>query len=82
VRIAIEKERSEMSNHPLKVIYSMPMCSACEALKQKYVDEHVLFQERNGDRLKNDPRIFDDIDKEAFMVLQMQNQEFPVEVEI
>jgi hypothetical protein len=58
------------------------MCGACEAIKKKYRDDHIDFTERSGDRLKNDPRIFDDIDKEAFMILQMQNQTFPVGLEV
>jgi len=60
----------------------MPMCSACEALKKKYRAEHISFQERRGERLDNDPRIFDEIDKEAFLVLQMQNLTFPVELDV
>jgi hypothetical protein len=58
------------------------MCGACEAIKKKWKDEHRDFIERSGERLKNDPRIFDDIDKEAFMIYQMLNQTFPVGLEI
>jgi hypothetical protein len=63
-------------------IYTMPMCGACEGIKRYWKDFGKDFVERSGERLKNDPRIFDDIDKDAFMILQMQNQTFPVEVEI
>jgi glutaredoxin len=63
-------------------IYTMPMCGACEEIKRYWKDQHKDFIERSGERLKNDPRIFDDIDKDAFMILQMQNQTFPVEVEL
>ena len=63
-------------------IYSMPMCSACEALKKKYKDKHISFVSRKGDRLENDPRIFDDVDREAFLILQMQNRTFPVQLEV
>ncbi len=65
-----------------KYIYSKEMCSACDELKKEYKEQGVRFIERNGDRLDNDPRIFDDIDKEAFMNLQMQNLTFPVEIDV
>jgi hypothetical protein len=58
------------------------MCSACDDLKKKYRDQHISFQERHGERLDLDPRIFDEIDKEAFLQLQMQNLTFPVELDI
>jgi hypothetical protein len=66
----------------MRYVYTKPMCSACDTLKHGYRSDSVTFQERSGDRLGNDPRIFDDIDREAFMVYQMQNQTFPVVVEI
>lgn len=71
-----------MSQKTTKYIYTKPMCSACDALKEKYKSQHISFQERSGDRLDLDPRIFDKIDEEAFLVLQMQNLTFPVEVDI
>jgi hypothetical protein len=58
------------------------MCSACEDLKKKYREGGVKFIERSGARLKLDPRIFDNVDEEAFLALQMQNLTFPVEVDI
>lgn len=61
-------------------IYSKKMCSACDALKTELENEGTAFVERDGDRLNNDPRIFDDIDKEAFIQLQIQNLTFPVVV--
>ncbi len=63
-------------------IYTMEMCPACDKLKKDLKESHTTFQERKADRLHLDPRIFDDIDKEAFLVLQMQNLKFPVRVEI
>lgn len=63
-------------------IYTMEECPACTNLKQGLKDAHIPYQERKGDRLNLDPRIFDDIDREAFLVLQMQNLKFPVRVEI
>lgn len=66
----------------MKYVYSKPMCSACDALKNKYKEGGVIFVERSGERLDLDPRMYDDIDKEAFMTLQMQNLTFPVEVDI
>lgn len=66
----------------MKYIYSMDMCSACDALKKRYKEGGVEFSERSGERLKLDPRIFDEIDKEAFLTLQMQNLTFPVELDI
>ena len=58
------------------------MCSACAALKKKLKEEGIRFIDRNGDRLDLDPRIFDSVDKEAFLQLQMQNLTFPVEIDI
>jgi hypothetical protein len=71
-----------MSQKTTKYIYTKAMCSACDALKKKYKDQHISFQERSGDRLDLDPRIFDEIDKEAFLQLQMQNLTFPIELDI
>ncbi len=65
-----------------KYVYSKKMCSACDALKKKLREEGTTFILRDGDRLDLDPRIFDPIDKEAFLQLQMQNLTFPVEVDI
>ncbi len=63
-------------------IYTMEECPACDKLKKDLKEAHITFQERKGDRLNLDPRIFDDIDREAFLALQMQNLKFPVRVEI
>jgi glutaredoxin len=65
----------------VKYIYTKPMCSACEDLKNKYKEGGVAFVVRFAARLSLDERLMDEIDKEAFMVLQMQNLTFPVEVD-
>ncbi len=65
-----------------KYVYSKKMCSACDKLKEKLRANGTTFVERNGDRLDLDPRIFDPIDKEAFLQLQMQNLTFPIEIDI
>lgn len=65
-----------------KYVYTKKMCGACDERKEMLRDSQVEFTERSGDRLDLDPRIFDDIDKEAFLQLQMQNLTFPVEVDI
>jgi hypothetical protein len=66
----------------MKYIYTKDMCSACEALKHKYKEGGVPFVERDGDRFDLDPRLYDNIDVEAFLILQMQNLTFPVEIDI
>jgi hypothetical protein len=58
------------------------MCSACAALEKTLRLGGISYIKRDGDRLDLDPRIFDDIDKEAFLQLQMQNLTFPVEIDI
>ena len=65
-----------------KYIYSIEDCPRCDKLKASLNEAKTTFTERRGDRLANDPRIFDAIDKEAFLQLQMQNLTFPVEVDI
>jgi hypothetical protein len=64
----------------MRYVYSKPMCSACDSLKKKYKEGGVEFVERSGERLDLDPRLYDDIDRKAFITLQMQNLTFPVEV--
>ena len=58
------------------------MCSACDQAKAGLRNGRISFVERSGDRLDLDPKIFDDIDKEAFLKLQMQNLTFPIELDI
>jgi len=66
----------------IKYIYTMPFCSECIKLKKKYKEEGIDFIERDGSRLKNIPIDVDDIDRQAMVVLSMQNLTFPVEVEV
>ncbi|MEE9215093.1 MAG: hypothetical protein V3U54_09930 [Thermodesulfobacteriota bacterium] len=66
----------------MKYIYTQDMCSACTELKVKYDAEGTKYKERNADRLKNPANDVDDIDKVAFAQLAMQNNVFPVEVEV
>lgn len=63
-------------------LYSKEFCSACEKRKVELMEGAGQFIMRDADRLDNDPRIFDEADKEAFLKLQMQNLTFPVEVDI
>lgn len=66
----------------LKYVYTKKSCSACDVLKKELADAGTKYINRNGDRLALDPRVFDDIDKEAFVIFQMQNLTLPVEVDI
>jgi hypothetical protein len=65
-----------------KYIYLKKDCIACSALKASLREAGTSFIERNADRLSLDHRIFDQIDKEAFLQLQMQDLTFPVEIDI
>jgi hypothetical protein len=63
-------------------LYTMEMCGACETRKAELRKSHPEnWQERKGERLQLDPRVFDAIDREAFANLQMQHGGFPVEVD-
>lgn len=66
----------------MKYLYSKEFCGACEKRKVELMESGKPFTMRDGDRLGNDPRIFDEADKEAFIKLQMQALTFPVEVDI
>lgn len=66
----------------MKYLYTKKKCSGCAAAKAGLKNGHIKFIERNGDRLDLDPRIFDDVDKEAFLKLWAQNLTFPVEIDI
>lgn len=65
-----------------KYVYSKKGCTGCAALEKTLKLGGIPFIRRNGDRLDLDPRIFDPIDKEAFLKLQRQNLTFPVEVDM
>lgn len=64
----------------MKYIYTVEDCPYCKALKNKYKADNIVYVERKIERLANDPRIFDGIDKAAFAVFG-KSQTFPVEVE-
>lgn len=66
----------------MKYIYSKSMCGACIALKKKYDDEGIEYVERDGSRLQKPADNSDEIDREGLVQLAMQNQVFPVEVEM
>jgi hypothetical protein len=66
----------------VRYVYSMEDCPKCDRLKQDLRGNHTSFTERNGERLKEDPRLLDDIDKQAFLQLQMQNLTFPIDITI
>ena len=66
----------------MKYVYTLDMCSACEELKKNLITAGEKFEERDGKRLMNINTIVDEIDREAFIKLQMQNQSFPVLVEV
>ena len=61
----------------MKYIYTSPDCPKCEALKKKYRDQGVSYEERSADLIKNPG---DNIDREALIQASMQNMELPVEV--
>jgi hypothetical protein len=65
-----------------KYIYSLPMCSACVALKEKHKKEGVKFVERDGTRLTDPNKDWDEIDEEGRVQLAIQNDTFPVEIDI
>ncbi len=65
----------------MKYMYTSDMCSKCIALKEEFKRDKVEYEERDADRLKVVPDDYDDIDKDAFVVLCEQNMELPVVVE-
>jgi hypothetical protein len=71
-----------MAERKVRYIYSMTDCPKCERLKQDLRGNHTTFVERSGDRFKGDIRLLDDIDKKAFLQLQMQNLTFPIDITI
>lgn len=62
-----------------KYIYTAEGCCNCEALKDKYRNEGIEFEERSADRIKA-PQ--DNVDREALVQASMQNMVLPVEVDI
>jgi hypothetical protein len=67
----------------MKYLYTKPMCGACEKRKKEIAEGGKPYVLRDAARLlQNDSSVYDDIDTEAFLKLQMQNLTFPVEVDI
>jgi len=62
----------------MKYIYTMPDCPRCDVLKKRYIEDGIMFTERNADRMKSPE---DTIDTEALIQASMQNMELPVIVE-
>ncbi len=62
-------------------MFTSDMCSKCIALKKRFASEKVEYRERDAGRLKVVPDDYDDIDKDAFVVLCEQNMELPVVVD-
>ncbi len=65
----------------MKYMYTSDMCEKCIALKERFAREKVEYRERDAGRLKVVPDDYDDIDKDAFVVLCEQNMELPVVVD-
>jgi glutaredoxin len=63
----------------VKYIYTANGCPACIDLKHAYDLQGVKYEERSAQRLKEGKRI-DQVDIDAFVQLNMQNMELPVEV--
>jgi arsenate reductase-like glutaredoxin family protein len=61
-------------------VYTNPKCTKCDKLKKRYHDEGIEYRERSSDRLSDIPQDYDPIDKEALVILNMQNMELPVVV--
>jgi hypothetical protein len=74
--------KTDKAKRKVRYLYSMDACPKCVALYEKLKDDHVAFTVRSGERLKGDPRLLDDIDKQAFLQLQMQNLTFPIDITI
>lgn len=65
-----------------KYLYTKKTCSTCDKAKAWLKEAGVRFIERSGDRLDLDPRIFDNVDEEAFLQLQRQDLTFPIEIDM
>ena len=65
----------------MKYIYTANGCTKCTDLKHAYDLQGVKYEERSAQRLKEGKRI-DQVDVDAFVQLNMQNMELPVEVNV
>lgn len=66
----------------MKYIYTKDMCGACISQKKEWDKQNVMYEERSADRLSPLFIEKDNVDIEAFLQLQMQNQTLPVIVEL
>jgi glutaredoxin len=62
-------------------LYSKPMCGACIAQKKKYDKEGTRYEERDAGRLSSPAEDFDEVDREARVLMAMQNETLPVIVD-
>lgn len=62
-------------------IYTAPDCPRCVTRKNELKANGKEYTERDADRLKKPTDDQDDIDKDAFVQLSMNNMILPVEVE-
>jgi hypothetical protein len=51
----------------MKYIYSREGCQEADVLMARYKAERISFVSRKSDRLSNDPRIFDTVDRTAML---------------
>ena len=63
-------------------IYTKPGCSGCDELKTKLDAAGVEYIERSPDRWDDEPDKIDEIDIDARVQLCLQNEVFPVLVEV
>ncbi len=61
-----------------RYMYTSSLCGNCKALKKEYASKGINYIERDADRIKNPE---DDIDKEAFVELSLNNMVLPIVVE-
>lgn len=66
----------------MKYIYTLDNCPKCVKLKEMYDSQGIEYTERDGGRLKTPAADQDNIDKDAFVQLSMQNMVFPIEVDV
>ncbi len=62
-------------------LYTAPECPRCEKRKTELKESGKVFVLRDADRLKKPTDDQDEIDKDAFVQLSLQNLILPVEVE-
>lgn len=63
----------------IKYLYTQDNCPLCKKVKEGYEKRGVVYIEREVSRIKSP---IDEIDREAFVQVSMQNMELPVEANI